>query len=187
MDSKEEFLSIVNQYIKRDGIDNLMAYLEKSDFFTAPASTRFHDSYECGLMEHSLRTYHHLKKLVKAYDLTDISEESIAIVSLFHDLCKIDCYDIDKRWKKNENNEWESYTTYSFNEKRKYGGHGAKSAFIVQFYIRLTFEEATAINCHMGPNGNDFSCMDAYRENSLAFLLHTADMASTIEMLNEKL
>ena len=69
-------------------------------------------------------------------------------------------------------------------EQEKYGGHGSKSVFIIQSYMKLTFEEATAINCHMGPNGTDFSCMDAYRENPLAFLLHTADMASTVTQLN---
>ena len=67
-----------------------------------------------------------------------------------------------------------------FEEKKKFGGHGSKSVFVAQYYIRLTFEEAAAINCHMGPDGKDFSCMDVYRESPLAFFLHTADMASTV-------
>ena len=117
-------------------------------------------------------------------DVMDASEESIAIVALFHDVCKINCYTKEKRWKKDEQNNWETYYTYAFNEQEKYGGHGSKSVFIIQSYMHLSFEEATAINCHMGPNGNDFSCMDAYRECPLAFLLHTADMASTVYQLN---
>lgn len=177
--NKEVFLDIVNKNIKRDGIANLITYLERSDFFTAPASTRFHDDYEGGLLDHSLRTYFHLKKLVESYNLK-ISEESIAIVALFHDLCKVDCYVVEQRWKKDENNKWESYDSYKFEEKKKFGGHGSKSIFVAQYYIRLTFEEAAAINCHMGPDGKDFSCMDVYRESPLAFFLHTADMASTV-------
>jgi hypothetical protein len=180
--NKERFLDIVNKYIKRDGIENLVSYLERSDFFTAPASTRFHECYDGGLVEHSLNVYDQLKKLIDCYKL-DVSEETIAIVSLFHDLCKIDCYEKEVRWKKDENNQWESYDSYKFEEKKKFGGHGSKSVFITQFYIKLTFEEATAINCHMGPNGTDFSCMDAYRDYPLAFLLHVADMASTIDTL----
>lgn len=182
MNSKEKFLKIVNN-ITRPGIKGFLDYLEKSDYFIAPASTRFHDSYEGGLLDHSLRVYEHLKKLVKAYKL-DISDESIAIVALFHDVCKINCYTKEPRWRKDEHDKWERYYAYTFNEKEKYGGHGSKSVFIIQSYMHLSFEEATAINCHMGPDGNDFSCMDAYRECPLAFLLHTADMASTVYQLN---
>ena len=182
MTSKEKFLKIANT-IERPGIKGFLDYLEKTDFYIAPASTRFHDSYEGGLIDHSLSVYQHLKKLVKLYKL-DISEESIVIVSLFHDVCKINCYKKEPRWKKDEQNNWEKYYTYTFNEQEKYGGHGSKSVFILQNYMKLTFEEATAINCHMGPNSTDFSCMDAYRENPLAFLLHTADMASTVTQLN---
>ena len=179
MDSKERFIDIAS-IIKRPGIDDLMSYLERSDFYKAPASTRYHESYAGGLVEHSLKVYDHLKKLVECYGL-NVSEETIAIVALFHDLCKVDCYDVSLRnVLDKETNSWHKEPYYVFNEKRKFGGHGSKSVFIVQFYIRLTFEEATAINCHMGPNGTDYACMDAYRDNPLAFLLHAADMAATI-------
>lgn len=186
MTNKERFLDIVNTNIKRDGIEKLVAYLEKSDFFTAPASTRFHDDYEGGLLDHSLRTYDHLKKLIDFYKVP-ASDETIAIVALFHDLCKIDCYTIEQRWRKDENNQWESYNTYKFDEKRHYGGHGSKSVFIVNFYIKLTFEEAAAINCHMGFDGaNDYSIGDNFRTSPLSYLLHVADMLSTIPYFNEE-
>ena len=187
MSNKEKFIEIVNTNIKREGIDKFIKYLEKSDFFTAPASTRFHDDYEGGLLDHSLRTYYRLKELVDFYKI-DTTEETIAIIALFHDVCKVDCYDIEKRWRKNENNEWEQYDTYKFNEKRHFGGHGSKSVFIVNFYIKLTFEEAAAINCHMGMCGdsNDYSIGDAFRNNPLIYLLHVADMMSTIPYFNEE-
>lgn len=183
MDNKERFLAIANN-IKRDGIDDLLAYCENSDFFTAPASTRYHESYEGGLVEHSLKVYDQLKKLIECYGL-DVSEETIAIVALFHDICKAECYDVEMRnVKDKQTKSWYEAPFYVFNEKKKFGGHGSKSVFICMYYMRLTFEEATAINCHMGPNGTDFSCMDAYRQYPLAFLLHAADMAATVPGLN---
>lgn len=186
MTNKERFLEIVNTNIKRDGIDKLVNYLEKSDFFTAPASTRFHDSYSGGLLDHSLRVYDRLKELVDFYKI-NATEETIAIIALFHDLCKIDFYSVEKRWRKNEQNEWEQYDTYAVDEKRHYGGHGSKSVFIVNFYIKLSFEEATAINCHMGMSGdNAYSIGDAFRTYPLAYLLHVADMMSTIPFFNAK-
>ena len=187
MTSKERFLDIVHKNIKREGIDKLLNFLEKTDFYTAPASTRFHDAYEGGLLEHSLRVYDRLKELASYYLITDFTtEETLAIVALFHDLCKVDCYTIEKKWRKNENNEWEQYDTYKFDEKRHYGGHGSKSVFIVNVYMRLSFEEATAINCHMGFDGsnNDYSVGDAFRTYPLAYLLHVADMMSTIPFFN---
>lgn len=183
MDNKEKFLTIANT-INRHGIQDLISYLESSDFFTAPASTRYHEYYAGGLVEHSLNVYDHLKRLIECYKV-EVSEETIAIVALFHDLCKIDCYDISMRNVRDpKTNSWHEEPYYTFNEKKKYGGHGSKSVFIVQSYIKLTFEEATAINCHMGPDGTDYGCMDAFRDSPLAFLLHTADMASTIPGLN---
>lgn len=181
---KDQFIDIVRTNIKREGIEDLLTYLERSDFYVAPASTRFHESYPGGLLEHSLKVYKQLKKLVDCYGL-DVSEETMAIVALFHDLCKIDCYKTGmKNVQDEETKSWHKEPYYIFDEKRKFGGHGSKSVFIVQFYIKLTFEEATAINCHMGPNGNDYSCMDAYRDSPLAFLLHAADMAATVPGLN---
>lgn len=183
MDSKERFIEIASN-ITRSGIENLMEYLAKHDFYTAPASTRFHESYAGGLVDHSLKVYDQLKKLIKCYDL-DVPEETIAIIALFHDVCKVDCYETSMRNVKDpQTGSWHQEPYYTFNEKRKFGGHGSKSVFIVQNYIKITFDEATAINCHMGPDGSDYSCMDAYRDNPLAFLLHAADMAATIPGLN---
>ena len=191
MTNKERFIDIVNKNIHREGIDKLMDYLEKSDFYTAPASTRFHDSYEGGLLDHSLRTYDHLKKLVDDYGLLDdkiITEEMIAIIALFHDLCKVDFYKVEQRWRKNENNQWESYDTYAVDEQFSFGGHGSKSVFIVQSFIKLRKIEASAINCHMGMCGdsNDLSVGDAFRKYPIVYLLHVADMMSTIPGLNEE-
>lgn len=179
MNSIEEFERIVDKHIKRSGITHLMEWLATTDFYTAPASTRYHECFEGGLVLHSLNVYSQFKKLCKFYNL-EATLESIAIASLFHDVCKIGCYKTEMRWRKNENNQWEQYPTYKFEEDYVFGGHGSKSVYLIQNFITLTPEEATAINCHMGVENGKWEVCDAFRRSPFAFLLHTADMISTI-------
>lgn len=183
MDVKAEFLGIVDREIKRDGIWELTEWLANTDFFTAPASTRYHGCFEGGLTMHSLNVYSQLKKLCKWYGC-DASPESIAIVSLFHDLCKVGCYKTEMRWRKDKNDKWEQYPTYTFKEDFAYGGHGSKSVFLIQSFMRLTPEEASAINCHMGQwDATTYSNpTEVYCRNKLAWLLHVADEAADFIM-----
>ena len=186
-ENKDKFISIVNSVIHRDGIEALMFWLASSDFYTAPASTRFHEAYAGGLCEHSLNVYEHMKHLANAYRM-NFSQESIAIVSLFHDLCKVNCYSISERNVKGPDGTWHKEPFYKWDEKACYGGHGSKSVYLVQYFIKLGFDEASAINCHMGiENGSANAIYDAFKSNPLAFLLHTADMASTNTVLNAAL
>ena len=186
MTNKEHFIDIAKTNIYRAGLDDLLAWLESSDFYSAPASTRFHDSHEGGLCEHSINVYYHLLHLNKAYGM-NFDLESLAIVALFHDLCKVNCYTVSmKNVKDDETGSWRKEPFYKWDEKNKYGGHGSKSVYIVQYYMKLYFVDAAAINCHMGvENNNGNIIMDTYRDNALAFLLHMADMASTIPILNQ--
>ena len=185
MDTKEEFIRIAEEHIKRNGINNLLNWLECTDFFTAPASTRYHGAFEGGLVLHSLNVYVQLRNLCRWYDC-DASEESIAIVALFHDLCKIGCYKTEFRWRKDANDRWEQYPTYKFAEDFAYGGHGAKSVFLVQSFMKLTPDEAAAINCHMGQwDATTYSNpTEVYCRNKLAWLLHVADEAA--DFIDEK-
>lgn len=48
--------------VKREGMDRLLEFIRKSDFYKAPASTRFHSCHEGGLLEHSLNVYTCLSK-----------------------------------------------------------------------------------------------------------------------------
>lgn len=181
MNRKEDFVRLFTQHIKRPGSEDLLHFLETSDFFAAPASTRFHGNYEGGLCEHSVNVWEELVRLKKAYPEVKISAESAAIVSLLHDLCKIGCYKTELRNKK-ENGVWRSVPTYVFQEDFCYGGHGSKSVFLAQQYIHLTPEEAVAINCHMGPwdrSPGDFGLGSAYERYPLAWLLHVADESAT--------
>lgn len=180
-DTKAEFLT-ETAIIKREGIKDLMAWLESTDFFTAPASTRHHGDFEGGLALHSLNVYKQLLCVAELYDPTKVySTETLAIVALFHDLCKVGCYKTEMRWRKDERNQWEQYATYKFREDFPFGGHGSKSMFLVQHFMKLEPEEAAAINCHMGSwdMSNYGRPEDVFQTNKLAWLLHVADEAAT--------
>ena len=189
MTNKERFIDIYKTYIHREGSDKLLDFLlsHNSDFFEAPASTRFHGSYEGGLLEHSLNVYDCLKDYLdrprtkEVYQL-QYSEESIAIVSLLHDLCKINCYKKSYRNVK-ENGQWIQVPFYEFQDTLPYG-HGEKSVYMISGYMRLTREEAFAIRYHMGFAGNEDArnVGAAFEMFPLAFALSTADMEATYFM-----
>lgn len=195
MTNVKRFKKIVTENIERDGIDNLLEWVEhETDFFTAPASTRYHGSYEGGLLEHSLNVYDRLvwemENTVGAGWQEIYSPESIAIIALFHDLCKIDRYVITEKWRKDENGDWEAYEAYEYNKEKAEMGHGAQSVFYLQKFIQLTELEAQAIFWHMGaydisPYATLVACSETFKWNPLAFLTHRADMAATYVTENE--
>lgn len=187
-ENKKEFLKIAREKIKRDGINELLEYVENSDFFTAPASSRFHSHYEGGLADHTLKVYRRLTRLMEAeYGPGNFNEESVAVAALFHDVCKIDYYKTDFRNTK-ENGEWIKVPFYTVDEKLPYG-HGEKSVYIINGYMRLSREEALAINWHMGGfdfrvKAGSYAYSQAYYKYPLAVMLHLADMQATY--LDEK-
>jgi hypothetical protein len=191
----KDFKNIVAANIQRDGIDNLMEWVEnETDFFTAPASTRYHGSYEGGLLEHSLNVYNRLvfeMNTVIGEGWEEIySPETIAIVALFHDLCKIDRYVLTEKWRKDEDGQWEAYDAYDYNKEKAEMGHGAQSVYYLQKFIQLTEIEAQAIYWHMGaydisPYSSLANCSETFKWNPLAFLVHRADMAATYITENE--
>ncbi len=187
MSAKDEFIQIYQQNISRPGADKLLNYLcsETCDFFTAPSSTRFHGSYEGGLVEHSINVYHCLKdylereKVKQQYNI-NCSDETIAVVSLLHDLCKINFYSVDFRNAKNADGVWEKVPYYTINDTLPYG-HGEKSVYIISGFMRLSREEAFAIRYHMGFSGieDKNSIGKAFEMFPLAFAVSVADMEAT--------
>lgn len=186
MTVKEEFIQLYKEKIKRPGSAELLDYLEnKCDFFTAPASARYHSSFEGGLCEHSLNVYDCLvdyldrPRVQEEYGL-NYSEESIAIVALCHDLCKIGCYKTSTRNVKQPDGSWRQQTVYQFEDPMPYG-HGEKSVYIVNGYMRLTREEAFAIRYHMGFSGveDNRDVGKAFEMFPLAYALHVADSEAT--------
>lgn len=187
MTKKEEFLEIFQTHIKREGADKLLEYLQSPscDFFTAPASARYHSAHEGGLVEHSLNVYHCLKdylareRVKETYNLS-CSEETVAIVALLHDICKVNCYKPGFRNVKDENGVWKQVPTYEYADKLPYG-HGEKSVYIITGFMKLTREEAFAIRYHMGFSGTEDTrnVGEAFSLFPLAFALSTADMEAT--------
>lgn len=187
MTKKQEFVDLYKKYITREGADDLLEFLlsNKSDFFDAPCSTRFHLSKEGGLVEHSLNVYQCLKayldrdRVKNDYGLS-YPDETIAIVSLLHDLCKINVYKKSYRNVKDESGKWVQVPSYEFHDDLPYG-HGEKSVYIISGFMKLTRDEAFAIRYHMGfsDTENVRNVGEAFSRFPLAFALSTADMEST--------
>ena len=190
---KDRFVELYQQLITRPGADKLLAWLETTDFFEAPASTRVHLSRPGGLVEHSIHVYHRLHDLFVSerqnrendpfIELSDNEEETIAICGLLHDICKANFYAVEMRNRKNEQGQWEKYPFYVVNDQLPYG-HGEKSVYIISGFMKLTREEAMAIRWHMGFSDNDFraggfSVGNAFEKFPLALLTHMADLQAT--------
>lgn len=187
MTDREVFIKIYTENIHRDGADKLLDFLEnKSDFFTAPASTRYHNAFEGGLLRHSLNVYHCLKAYMERervkteYKLT-ASDESIAIAALLHDVCKVNFYRVSYRNAKNDKTgQWEKVPYYEINDTLPYG-HGEKSVYMISGFMRLTRDEALAIRWHMGFSGvEDKNTIGRALETyPFAFALSVADMEAS--------
>lgn len=182
----ERFLEIYDKYVVRGGAADLKQWLMDSDFFAAPASTRYHGSYEGGLCAHSVNVWNQMVRLLKAYPEVKTNGETVAIIALLHDVCKINLYKVDFRNAKNEAGVWEKVPYYAHDEKFAYGNHGGKSVFLISQHLRLTDEEAVAIQCHMGNEDGKYSTSGAYKQFPLAWLLHVADEAATFIDEKEK-
>lgn len=177
---REVFIGICQENIKRDGLEGLLKWFDQSDFYTAPASTKYHGAYAGGLCEHSLDVFRMAIVAKSAFGLDDLDMESVAIACLFHDLCKVNFYKLDERNQK-VNGQWVKVPYYAIEEKFNFGGHGSKSVFLVQQFMRLKTDEAAAINCHMGfsDGASALSVSNAYHAFPLAWLIHIADEAAT--------
>ena len=176
---KEKFISLLRS-TNREGIEEVIQFLEKSDFYKAPASTRFHGSFEGGLLEHSMKVYEILKKKIKNEKL-DVKEDTIIISALLHDICKLNFYKVDYRNAKNERGEWEKVPYYTVDDTIPYG-HGEKSVMMITEYMKLTVEEKYCIRWHMGftePKEAYNTLGQAFKKFPLALILHEADLEAT--------
>lgn len=176
---KEKIKELLDK-INREGMDELKSFLENSDFYEAPASTRYHGAYKSGLIEHSYKVYELLKQKVELYNL-NVSEETLIIVTLLHDICKVNFYKTDYRNAKNSMGEWEKVPYYTIEDTIPYG-HGEKSVMMLTEYIKLTNEEKYAIRWHMGfsePKEQYTTLGQAFKKYPLALYLHEADLEAT--------
>ena len=192
MDAKDEFLEIFYDNVERDGSDKLIEWLERTDFFTAPASGRRHSNYRGGLCVHSLKFYKRFIKILESEygrNWTDkLSLESATIIALFHDICKVNTYTEDVRNVKVDN-QWVQKPYFKYEDTLPYG-HGEKSVYILSGFVKLDRVEAMAINWHMGEydprvKGGLYSVQDAFYRYPICFLFHLADLEATY--LDEKI
>jgi len=182
MDYKQKFIEYYQTNIRREGADRLLEWLQTTDFFTAPASTRYHCACPSGLVQHSVNVYEVMME--KHFDPETDSAESFALCALLHDVCKAQFYKISTRNVKNEKTgQWEKVPYYTIEDAFPYG-HGEKSVFLIERFVRLKPAEATAIRWHMGgfddaARGGNFSISVAYDKYPIAVKLHLADLEAT--------
>ncbi len=181
MSYKQKFIEHYTANIHREGAQDLLKWMETTDFFTAPASTKYHCACEGGLVQHSVKVYELLME--KHFESATDSPESFAICGLLHDLCKAQFYKTSTRNVKNELGQWEQVPYYSIEDAFPFG-HGEKSVFLVERFLRLKPVEAIAIRWHMGGfdesvRGGGFGVSNAYEKYPLAVKLHLADLEST--------
>lgn len=205
VENKNYFISLVKQFVKRDGVDQLLTWLERSDFFVCPASTQFNLPVEGGLCQHALNVADSLVKRYFDKSIYDLEEsdalvvldnemtiENILVVSLFSSINKANCYVKDFKNVK-VNGKWEQQEYWKWNEQFLYSGRGGKSVFILQQYMRLYVEEAQAIAFILAGEDNIFSgVIDStyrkiYEQSSLALYLHLAEMEATYYLDNVSL
>lgn len=194
---KELFVKTCRSYIQREGLEALLDYLEeKTDFYTAPSSTNYHLNETGGLCKHSLNVFITAMQVYESTVkptildktgpfITPLSEESIAIATLFHDLCKTKYYKQVEKWKKNKEGKWASYPAYEVDDQFPFG-HGEKSCYIINWYMKLHPDELLAIRWHMGmfemaPMGSSmsFSFRSALEQSPLVALVHAADFIAS--------
>lgn len=197
MDNKTKIINLLKK-VNREGIENLIKFMQESDYFTAPASTKYHLNEEGGLATHCINVYKRLyqgysqraKELTGSTELDSATKESIVIVALAHDLCKCNFYKSSFRNQKNEETgEWEKVPVYTVQDQSPLG-HGEKSVILLlQLGVKLTEEEIYAIRWHMGGfdetvRGGFRNLSEVYNRYELAYLLNRADMDATY--LDEK-
>lgn len=185
-ENKQKFITLFTENVKREGAEKLLEWLQTTDFFTAPASTKFHSACEGGLCAHSLNVYNRFMALVRSEYGEDweqqISHETIVLLALLHDICKVNTYKVDYKNVKVDGN-WVQQPYYTVEDNLPYG-HGEKSVYIINGFLRLTREEAMAINWHMGGfdarvRGGSYSLADAFYKYPLCVLLHVSDLMAT--------
>lgn len=204
--NRKRFLDLTTSITRPNiDMDRLISQLDSSDFFTAPASTQYHNSYRGGLCAHCLNVYDTLCKFVNAmYSTTDengettvnspYSEDTLKIVALFHDFDKMNKYEQYVRnvkvyselgLKHDEMGkfDWQAVPGYKWKEDKDifvFGTHGENSAYMTETFIPLSTEEHAAILNHSSVYDNPkLNITGIYNRYSLACLLHLADMAST--------
>lgn len=211
--SEKEAIEVLLRKTRREGIEPLIKYLDKHGFYTAPASTRFHGNYAGGLAEHSLNVCAVLNRENKINN-GGLSNETVIISALMHDLCKVDFYITEmknvKTYLTDENRDkyrgcriqservngiertfvWVPTEAYGVEDNLPLP-HGPKSLYILQSFVKVTREEAFLITWHMGPfanlTGDNYGFNTAVDYQPSVALMYVADfLASSLYEITKK-
>ncbi|ANU48490.1 hypothetical protein ADH76_10135 [Enterocloster clostridioformis] len=182
---KTRFRNAFTTYVHRDGAAELLDFLESNGFYEAPASTKHHGAFPGGLAAHSVNVFERLAWIAaeEAKKTETFDVEQLAVVSLLHDICKMDAYKLADKWEIDENGKWQQIQRYTYTKKFPIG-HGEKSVILILRFMELTEEEMLAIRWHMGPydfyaKGGGYDLNNAFKQCKLAVMLHLADMMAT--------
>lgn len=180
----------------RNGVDNVISFLETSDYFTAPSSMKYHSNYDGGLVDHSLlvlSTGYRLLEMMKVMNPdigTRVAADSLILTTLLHDTCKCSFYKAADKWRKDSSGRWESYKGYEIDDRFPIG-HGEKSVIMLQkFGLDLNAEEMLAIRWHMGTwdgssmNDSKTAYLHSIDMSPLLVVVQTADSVSSLTMEN---
>ena len=186
-----------SEIITRDGAKEMLDWLTSTDFFEAPASTNFHSNFKGGLASHSIQVYKNLRKIVNTDWMQEMlgispSEETMAVIALLHDVCKVNNYTYKENARKYKDDTlkndkgypgvWLDLPGYEINKENNMPGHGELSVFMINQYMRLSLEESFAIRYHMGLYEGENKMREVsgvFANYPLAFALNLADdMAS---------
>lgn len=184
-----KFMKYIKAYISRDGVDKLISYLEHTDLKVAPASSKYHMSVEGGLVQHSLNVFMRMIQLVQNeygdFEHCPYTKETIALVSLLHDIAKINYYKIIFRNVKNdETGVWEKVQSYGQRDEEErfnFSSHEENCLYMLSKFFKLSYDEELAVRFHMGHTdySNIYDVYGAYKHSPLALLLHIADIEAT--------
>ena len=160
----------------------IIEWLRSTDFYRAPASSRYHDCYPSGLLYHTLKVYDNMLELRKASMFVPTSYDSISLVSLCHDWCKIGLYEVYlKNVKDEKTGQWNQVEAYKRNVEGIILplGHGVTSMFLAEKFFRLTPQEALAIRWHMSnynvAESESFELEEAAEKINLVHMVQFAD------------
>lgn len=185
MKNKEQFIDLLRS-TRREGVEDLITYLEATDFFSAPASTQYHGAEAGGLVIHSLAVEENIHKIAAAFTegLSGYSAATLTLVALTHDICKAEFYKVSTRNAQDAAGKWHKVPFYAIEDLLPMG-HGEKSLYILMKFIKLSDEEAAAIRWHMGgyddaarQYGGGQCLTAACKKWPLITALHMADLAT---------
>ena len=181
----DTYCTLVKMCSDTDRADRFIQWVEKTDFFTAPASTKYHDAHRCGLVKHTLLVAKVMLDLAKLPQFSGINISDAILTALVHDLCKINFYEeYIRNVKDNNTGNWYEQKAYRCKGSQIPLGHGVTSLYMAMRFFCINMDQALAIRWHMSDyTASEHEKYDLMEANKcpMVQMLQIADrMASTL-------